>query len=177
VSVQLADLRRSRRRCTTLRGYTLLSPPSRPSLIPQRPQAQYERPLSETAARRARFERGTHGTPDIGDREFPFCNVIVLLIAQWAPGAAVFKTFNTTGFNNMADLSGYPDTPVMFVAGDDSARKPAVLDLVRDIGFEAIDAGPLRIARLLEPFGMLWIDQALNRGAGRDFAFAVVRKR
>ena len=65
------------------------------------------------------------------------------LIAQWAPGAAVFKTFNTTGFNNMADLSGYPDTPVMFVAGDDSARKPAVLDLVRDIGFEAIDAGPL----------------------------------
>ena len=27
------------------------------------------------------------------------------------------------------------------------------------------------------PFGMLWIDQALNRGAGRDFAFAVVRKR
>jgi predicted dinucleotide-binding enzyme len=43
------------------------------------------------------------------------------LIAQWAPGAAVFKTFNTTGFNNMADLSGYPDTPVMFVAGDDSA--------------------------------------------------------
>jgi predicted dinucleotide-binding enzyme len=99
------------------------------------------------------------------------------LVAQWAPGAAVFKTFNTTGFNNMADLSGYPVTPVMFVAGDDSARKPAVLDLVREIGFEAIDAGPLRIARLLEPFAMLWIDQALNRGAGRDFAFAVVRKR
>ena len=55
------------------------------------------------------------------------------LIAQWAPGAAVFKTFNTTGFNNMADLAGYPDTPVMFVAGDDSARKPAVLDLVRTL--------------------------------------------
>ena len=99
------------------------------------------------------------------------------LIAQWGAPAAVFKTFNTTGFNNMADLSGYSVTPVMFVAGDDSARKPAVLDLVRDIGFEAIDAGPLQIARLLEPFGMLWIDQALNRGAGRDFAFAVVRKR
>ena len=99
------------------------------------------------------------------------------LVAQWTPGAAVFKTFNTTGFNNMADLSGYPVMPVMFVAGDDSARKPAVLDLVREIGFEAIDAGPLRIARLLEPFAMLWIDQALNRGAGRDFAFAVVRKR
>jgi len=26
----------------------------------------------------SRFECGTHGTLDIGDREFPFCNVIVL---------------------------------------------------------------------------------------------------
>jgi len=98
------------------------------------------------------------------------------LVAQWAAGAAVFKAFNTTGADNMADLSGYRVAPVMFVAGDDAARKPQVLGLARDLGFEAIDAGPLRIARLLEPFAMLWIDQALNRGAGRDFAFAVVRK-
>jgi predicted dinucleotide-binding enzyme len=98
------------------------------------------------------------------------------LVAQWAAGAAVFKAFNTTGFNNMADLSGYEVAPVMFVAGDDAAKKPPVMGLVRDIGFEAVDAGPLRMARLLEPFGMLWIDQALNRGMGRDFAFAVVRK-
>jgi len=99
------------------------------------------------------------------------------LVAQWATGAAVFKAFNTTGANNMAGLGGYTVAPVMFVAGDDAAKKPAVLGLARDLGFEAIDAGPLRNARLLEPFAMLWIDQALNRGAGRDFAFAVVRKR
>lgn len=98
------------------------------------------------------------------------------LVAQWARGASVFKAFNTTGADNMADLSRYRVAPVMFVAGDDTAKKPVVMDLVRDIGFEAIDAGPLQIARLLEPFAMLWIDQALNRGAGRDFAFAVVRK-
>jgi hypothetical protein len=49
----------------------------------------------------------------------------------------------------------------MFVAGDDDAQKPAVLGLVGDLGFEAVDAGPLRVARLLEPYGMLWIDQAL----------------
>jgi hypothetical protein len=98
-------------------------------------------------------------------------------VARWAAGAAVFKAFNTTGAGNMADLSGYPVTPAMFVAGDDAARKPLVMGLVRDIGFEPIDAGPLRIARLLEPCAMLWIDQALNRGAGADFAFAVVRKR
>jgi predicted dinucleotide-binding enzyme len=99
------------------------------------------------------------------------------MVAQWAKDAIVFKAFNTTGAANMADLSGYDVPPAMFVAGDDTARKPLVMGLVRDIGFEAIDAGPLRISRLLEPYAMLWIDQALNRGAGQDFAFAVVRKR
>jgi len=98
------------------------------------------------------------------------------LVAQWAKGAAVVKAFNTTGAANMADLSGYRITPAMFVAGDDARAKPVVMGLARDIGFEPIDAGPLRIARLLEPFAMLWIDQARNRGAGQDFAFAVVRK-
>lgn len=98
------------------------------------------------------------------------------MVAGWAPGAAVFKAFNTTGASNMADASGYAVKPAMFVAGDDAAKKPAVMALVRDAGFEAIDAGPLRNARLIEPMAMLWIDQALARGAGTDFAFAVVRK-
>jgi predicted dinucleotide-binding enzyme len=33
----------------------------------------------------------------------------------------------------------------MFVAGDDAARKPVVMSLIAKLGFEAIDAGPLRI--------------------------------
>lgn len=97
-------------------------------------------------------------------------------VAQWARGASVFKAFNTTGAANMADLSGYAVAPAMFVAGDDAARKPAVMGLAADLGFAPIDAGPLRIARLLEPLAMLWVDQALYRGAGDGFAFAVVRK-
>ena len=39
-----------------------------------------------------------------------------------------------------------------------------------------IGAGPLRIARLLEAYGMLWIDQALNRGRGLSFAFALTKR-
>src|SRR5437899_1669627 len=35
------------------------------------------------------------------------------------------------------------------------------LGLVADLGFQAIDAGPLAIARLLEPMAMLWIHMAL----------------
>jgi predicted dinucleotide-binding enzyme len=65
---------------------------------------------------------------------------------------------------------------VMFVAGDDAANKPRVIDLIAGLGFEAVDAGPLRNARLLEAHAMLWIDLALKRGLGRDFAFAIVSR-
>jgi 8-hydroxy-5-deazaflavin:NADPH oxidoreductase len=70
----------------------------------------------------------------------------------------------------------FPVRPIMFVAGDDVPRKPVVMSLIAKLGFEAIDAGPLRIARLLEAYGMLWIDQALNRGRGRNFAFAITNR-
>jgi 8-hydroxy-5-deazaflavin:NADPH oxidoreductase len=98
------------------------------------------------------------------------------MVAGWAQGASVFKTLNQTGAENMARAHAFTVRPLMFVAGDDAVRKPIVLRLVGDLGFEAVDAGPLRIARLLEPYAMLWIDQALTRGAGRDFAFARIRR-
>jgi predicted dinucleotide-binding enzyme len=97
-------------------------------------------------------------------------------VAQWLRGASVFKAFNTTGASNMAGASGYKVRPAMFVAGDDAGKKKQVMGLAADIGFDPIDAGPLRNARLLEPLAMLWIDQAMSRGAGQDFAFALVRK-
>jgi predicted dinucleotide-binding enzyme len=65
--------------------------------------------------------------------------------------------------------------PVMFVAGE-GAGKPKVLQLVADLGFEAIDVGGLECARLLEPLALLWIHLALVRGLGREFAFGLLRK-
>lgn len=72
-------------------------------------------------------------------------------IAARVPKAAVFKTLNQTGAENMATALAYQPRPVMFVAGDDPGSKPLVLELVADLGFDAIDAGPLSVARLLEP--------------------------
>lgn len=97
-------------------------------------------------------------------------------MARWAVGARVYKAFNTTGSANMENASGYPVPAAMFVAGDETSGKATVMALARDIGFEPIDAGPLRNARLLEPLAMLWIDQALYRGAGPDFVVTVMRK-
>ncbi len=97
-------------------------------------------------------------------------------VQGWAKGASVFKTLNTTGFGNMADPVFHGVKSVMFVAGDDAANKPKVIGLVAALGFEVVDAGPLRNARLLEAHAMLWIDLAVKQGLGRDFAFAIVRR-
>jgi 8-hydroxy-5-deazaflavin:NADPH oxidoreductase len=97
-------------------------------------------------------------------------------VASWAPGAFVFKTLNTTGASNMATATEYAVKPMMLVAGDDVAKKTVVMELVGKLGFEPVDAGPLKNARLLEPFAMVWIDQAMKRGRGRDFAFALVSR-
>ncbi|HUN42739.1 MAG TPA: NAD(P)-binding domain-containing protein [Acetobacteraceae bacterium] len=95
-------------------------------------------------------------------------------VAALATGASVFKTLNQTGFDNMQHARGFAPLPAcMFVAGDDEAKKPLVMSLVSDLGFQAIDAGPLRISRLLEPLAMLWIHMALKRGMPATRAFAL----
>jgi 8-hydroxy-5-deazaflavin:NADPH oxidoreductase len=98
------------------------------------------------------------------------------MVAAWTKGAAVFKTLNTTGFNNMEDTAGYAQKPVMFFAGDDQGQRATVAALLSDLGFAPVDAGPLSNARLLEPYALLWIDLALKRGQGRDFAFALMKR-
>ena len=97
-------------------------------------------------------------------------------VARLAHGAFVFKTMNQVGYKVMRDAHGYPASPVMFVAGEDADRKPIVLSLVSDLGFNAIDAGPLNRARLLEPYAMLWIDQVIKRGVTDENAFSFMHK-
>jgi 8-hydroxy-5-deazaflavin:NADPH oxidoreductase len=90
--------------------------------------------------------------------------------------ARVAKIFNTTGYGNMANPS-YPLGPVtMFYCGDDDGAKVVAAKLASDIGFEPIDAGPLRQARVLDPLAMLWIWLAVFGGLGTDFAFRLMRR-
>jgi predicted dinucleotide-binding enzyme len=97
-------------------------------------------------------------------------------VQGWAAGASVFKTLNSTGFGTMANPVFDGVKSLMFVAGDDAANKPKVMALVGELGFDMVDAGPLRNARLLEAHAMLWIDLSLARGLGRDRAFARVKR-
>jgi predicted dinucleotide-binding enzyme len=96
-------------------------------------------------------------------------------VASWLPGAKVVKTFNQVGAEMMMAGTRFETRPVMFLAGDDDSAKSTVARLVSELGFEALDAGLLKQARILEPFAMVWINQALIRGLGRNWAFGVIR--
>jgi predicted dinucleotide-binding enzyme len=96
-------------------------------------------------------------------------------IAARAPGVKVVKTLNTVGWPVMANPQFGSQKAVMPYCGDDAAAKAAAARLVGDLGFEPLDAGPLANARLLEPFGMLWISLAFN-SMGTDFAFSLVKR-
>jgi predicted dinucleotide-binding enzyme len=98
------------------------------------------------------------------------------ILAGWLPGVSIVKTLNQVGAEVMADNARMAARPAMFMAGDDEQAKAKVAVLLSDLGFEAMDAGGLKMARILEPFGMVWINQALLRGKGRDWAFAALPK-
>jgi predicted dinucleotide-binding enzyme len=100
----------------------------------------------------------------------------VELLQSQARQAKFFKAFNSTGVDVMAHPRFAAGKAAMFVAGPDGADKDTVLRIVADVGFEPVDAGELRAARQLEHLAMLWIQLALTKGYGRDFAFVIARR-
>jgi hypothetical protein len=98
------------------------------------------------------------------------------VIARIEPLARVVKIFNTNGAKNMSDAAYGSHRVTMFYAGNDAAANQLAAGLAADIGFEPIELGPLKYARLLEPLAMTWIILAHHRGFGRDFAIDVVRR-
>jgi predicted dinucleotide-binding enzyme len=97
-------------------------------------------------------------------------------LAAWAPGATLVKAFNTVGYNVMANPEFGGQTATLFYCGDDAAAKATVKELGAAIGFSPEDAGPLRQARLLEPFALLWISLAMAQGYGRNIGFSLLRR-
>jgi predicted dinucleotide-binding enzyme len=89
------------------------------------------------------------------------------------PKARVVKAFNTVFAQHMDSGHLCDQQLTAFVAGNDAGAKNDVLELARNIGFQAIDAGPLRNARLLEALGFLNIQlgYGLNMGTQSGFKY------
>jgi predicted dinucleotide-binding enzyme len=114
--------------------------------------------------------------PDLSGMALPSTTSGGEQVAGWVRGAKVVKAFNTVGNNIMENESFTAGRPVLFYCGDDAASKKAVHQLAEELGFDAQDAGPLRQARVLEPFALMWISLAFQQGWGREFAFQVLRR-
>jgi hypothetical protein len=90
------------------------------------------------------------------------------------PKARVVKAFNTVFAQHM-DTGRLGNQPLSaFVAGDDASAKAVVLELAREIGFDAVDAGPLRNARLLEPLAGLNIHLGYVLKMGPQIGFKLL---
>ena len=67
--------------------------------------------------------------------------------------------------------------PSLVYCGDDEGSKDVAAELVRDVGFDPVDAGPLRIARYIEPFALLVAQLAYEGDAGPELAYRFERFR
>jgi hypothetical protein len=95
-------------------------------------------------------------------------------LAALIPGARVVKAFNTIGAEHLLNPVVHGQKATMFICGDDPAAKALVGELVAQIGFDLVDAGPLEKARLLEKLAELWVS-LMRGGAGRNIAFKLLR--
>ena len=91
------------------------------------------------------------------------------------PTAKVVKAFNTVLSNAMETGQNSGTQLTAFVAGDDADAKNTVLELARGNGLDAVDAGPLANARLLEPMAFLQIQLAFMFGHGPNIGFKLAR--
>jgi predicted dinucleotide-binding enzyme len=67
--------------------------------------------------------------------------------------------------------------PSLVHCGDDEGAKDVAATLIRDVGFDPVDAGPLRIARYIEPFALLMGQLAYEGDEGPEIAYRVERFR
>lgn len=97
-------------------------------------------------------------------------------MGQWARGARVVKSFNTTSVATMAEPNYGEHQATQFYCGDDDAAKQVVAGLIHELGLEPVDAGPLRHARYLEATAMLYIHLAVRGGWGGNCALKILRR-
>lgn len=107
----------------------------------------------------------THGGPSAAEQ-----------VALWAPGAHVVKAFNTASTKVMKEPTFDGHRATMFYCGDQPSAKAMVHDLVAEIGFEPVDAGPLSMAHYLESLAMLYIHLAVKQGLGANCAFKILKR-
>jgi len=79
-------------------------------------------------------------------------------LAKKTPTARVVAAFGTVPSEVLFDVFAgrrKATRPSLLYCGDESRSKKVAAQLIGDVGFDPVDAGPLRIARYTEPFTLL----------------------
>lgn len=95
-------------------------------------------------------------------------------LARKVPKARVVSAFNTVPSEVLFGVFAArrkATKPSLVYCGDDASGKKVAATLIRDVGFEAVDAGPLRIARYTEPFALLVARLAYEGAGGPELAY------
>ena len=100
------------------------------------------------------------------------------VLAKKIPRARVVSAFNTVPSEVLFGVFAArrkARKPSLVYCGDDARSKEIAAKLIRDVGFEPVDAGPLRIARYTEPFALLIAQLAYEGTAGPELAYRFER--
>jgi len=73
------------------------------------------------------------------------------------------------------EARGKDSRPSLVYCGDDADAKKVAAGLIRDVGFDPVDAGPLRTARYTEPFALLVARLAYEGEGGPELAYRFER--
>lgn len=99
-------------------------------------------------------------------------------LARKVPKAKVVSAFNTVPSEvlfGVYDARRRVRRPTLVYCGDDKKSKTVAARLIRDIGFDPVDAGPLSIARYTEPFALLVAQLAYEGDKGPELAYRLER--
>jgi 8-hydroxy-5-deazaflavin:NADPH oxidoreductase len=99
-------------------------------------------------------------------------------LAQKVPGGHVVSAFGTVPSEVLFDVFAArrkANRPSLVYCGDDQRAKKLAAALIRDVGFDPVDAGPLRMARALEPFTLLIARLAYETKGGPALAYRFER--
>jgi 8-hydroxy-5-deazaflavin:NADPH oxidoreductase len=99
-------------------------------------------------------------------------------LAKRIPKARVVCAFNTVPSEVLFGVFAakrQKDRPSLVYCGDDEGAKKIAADLIRDVGFEPVDVGPLKTARFTEPFALLVGRIAYEGDAGPEVAYRFER--
>jgi predicted dinucleotide-binding enzyme len=95
-------------------------------------------------------------------------------LARMVPAARIVSAFNTVPSEvlfGVFEARREGARPSLVYCGDEVASKDLAAELIRDVGFEPVDAGPLTIARYTEPFALLVARLAYERPGGPELAY------